>query len=194
MRRWEFLIFLVLLVSISYALIYWLDEDSGFSRSELAAHDPDFYMEDFNTLTMNPDGSPKNRLHALYMAHYPLEDTTELIQPKLEIFRELTPPVVVTAEKAWVTSDNQVILMRGNVNLFKYDQEGNQTLKVITTDVRVLVDEEYAETDQAATLIGRSSVTNSEGLRAYLQEDRLEFLNDVHTQIDKGPTTLPVLN
>lgn len=194
MRRWEFLIFLLILMGISSAVIYWLGDDNPLSRSELAAHDPDFYMEDFTTLTMNQDGTPKNRLNALYMAHYPLEDTSELIQPKLEIFRKSSPPVIVTADKAWVTSDNQVILMRGNVNLLKFDQEGNQTLKVITTDVRVLVDEEYAETDQHATLIGTSSVTNAEGLRAYLQDDRLELLNNVQTQIDKGQNTLPVLN
>lgn len=194
MRRWEFFIFLFVLMGVSSAIIYWLGDDSPLSRTELAAHDPDFYMEDFTTLTMNQDGTPKNRLKALYMAHYPLEDTSELIKPTLEIFRETTPPVIVTSDKAWVTSDNQVILMRGNVNLLKFDQEGNQTLKVITTDVRVLVDEEYAETDQHATLIGTSSVTNAEGLRAYLQDDRLELLNNVQTQIDKGEQTLPILN
>ena len=41
---------------------------------------------------------------------------------------------------------------------------------MIAEDARVLVDQKYAETDKPATLITKRSVTNSIGMRAYLQE------------------------
>ncbi len=55
---------------------------------------------------------------------------------------------------------------------------------MIAEDARVLVDQKYAETDKAATLITKRSVTNSIGMRAYLQEQRMEFLSNVQTTIE----------
>ena len=104
-------------------------------------HDPDNYMVDLTTLTMNQDGSPKNKLYADYMAHYPDDNTTELINPKLEIFRIDKPPTIITAEKGWVTEDNEVILLSGNTRLLQLDTEGNRELEIITNDVRVLMDQ-----------------------------------------------------
>jgi len=53
-------------------------------------------------------------------------------------------------------------------------------------DARILIDEKYAETDKAATLISENSVTNSRGMRIHLQEQRMEFLNNVQTTIEKN--------
>ena len=109
-------------------------------------------MENFNTLKMNVNGVPKNHLSASYMAHYPDDNTTELDYPVLEIFRENKLPINVSADKGWVTSSNEVILL----------------------------------TDKHATLINKNSITNSEGIRIYLQEQRMEFLNNVQTTIEKN--------
>ena len=67
--------------------------------------------------------------------------------------------------------------------LHQYDEFGELKLEVITEDARILVDQSYAETDKPATLIGKRSVVNSIGMRAYLQEERMEFLSNVQTTI-----------
>jgi lipopolysaccharide export system protein LptC len=41
------------------------------------------------------------------------------------------------------------------------------------------VEEDYAETDNAATLIKNRTVINSIGMRAYMVEQRMEFLSNV---------------
>ena len=50
----------------------------------------------------------------------------------------------------------------------------------------ILIDKEYAETDKPATLINKNSITNSTGMRIYLQEQRMEFLNNVQTTIERN--------
>ena len=120
------------------------------------------------------------------MAHYPDDNTTELDYPVLKIFRENKLPINVSADKGWVTSSNEVILLIGNVRLYQVDNFGEISFELITKDARVLVDKKYAETDKHATLISKNSVTNSEGIRIYLQEQRMEFLNNVQTTIEKN--------
>ena len=54
----------------------------------------------------------------------------------------------------------------------------------MTKDARILIDKKYAETNKPATLISKNSTTNSTGMRIYLEEQRMEFLNDVQTTIE----------
>ena len=181
--RWKLIVVLIVVAGFSYWALEKLTEDDVSKLSKLA-HYPDYYMENFTTLTMNQDGTPKNRLNAVYMAHYPDDNTSELHQPELEIFRVDRPPVFVSADNGWVTSNNDVILLSGNVYLHQNDELGDLKVELIAEDARVLVDQKYAETDNAATLITKRSVTNSIGMRAYLQEQRMEFLNNVQTTIE----------
>ena len=94
---------LIIAAAGSAWLLQRLSEDAE-TKTAIKYHDPDYYLEDFTTLTMDDDGTPKHRLYAVYMAHYPDDDTTELLKPKMEIFRDDKQPVFIEAEKGWVTS------------------------------------------------------------------------------------------
>jgi len=181
--RWKTALFLIPLAIFSTWFLERLSEDENI-RQTLLSHDPDYYMEDFTTLTMNQDGTPKNKLFADYMAHYQDDDTTELLKPKLEIYRENKPPIFVTADKGWVTADNEVILLTGNVYLRQDDNNGTLELEIITSDARILLEQDYAETDKPITINGKRTTIKSVGMRAYLQQERIEFLNNVQTTIE----------
>ena len=183
--RRKLALILVIVAAISYWALDKLTEDDLTKLSKLA-HYPDYYMENFTTLTMNQDGKPKNRLYADYMAHYPDDNTSELHQPKMEIFRENKQPINVRSDRGWVTSGNDVILLKGNVYLHQNDDDGKLKMELLAEDAKVLVDEKYAETDKPTTLITRKSTTTSIGMRAYLQEQRMEFLSNVRTTIESS--------
>lgn len=152
-----------------------------------AYHDPDYYMEDFSTLTMEEDGRPKTRLRAVYMAHYPDNDTIELLRPTMEVYRVGRLPLFISAERGWVTDDNNVVVLRGNVRLWEDDAVGKRVLQVDTTEVKVLLDSEYAETDKPAVIVSKQSTISGTGMRAYFKESRLEVIKHERTTIDSGP-------
>ena len=183
--RWKLAFTLIMVAGLSYWLLDTLIIDDKEALAKIA-HYPDYYMENFNTLKMNENGAPKNHLSASYMAHYPDDNTTELDYPKLKIFRENKLPINVSADKGWVTSSNEVILLIGNVYLYQTNSSGEMNLELMTKDARVLIDKKYAETDKPATLINKNSITNSIGMRIYLQDQRMEFLNNVQTTIEKN--------
>jgi lipopolysaccharide export system protein LptC len=149
-------------------------------------HEPDYYMEDFTTLTMRKDGTPKSSLYAVHMAHFPDNDTSELLQPEMEIYRTTKLPLYVSADKGWVTADGEVILLKGNVQLWENNEAGERILQVNTISANVILDEDYAETDQAATIKARRTTVNGIGMRAYFEDSRLEVLKDVHTYIEQN--------
>jgi len=148
-------------------------------------HEPDYYMEDFTTLTMNQEGKPKSSLYAVHLAHFPDNDTSELLQPKMELYRTTRLPLYISADKGWVTANNEVILLEGNVQLWENDATGQRTLQVNTSKANVLLEQDYAETDQPATIKTRRTTITGIGLRAYFDDSRLEVLKNVHTQIDQ---------
>ena len=184
-NRWKIVIVLVLLAVGSAWLLNSLAGKKSTTTNVLS-HEPDYYMENFTTITMDQDGIKKNKLHAEYMAHYPDDNTTELLKPALEVFQEDKLPVMIIADKGWVTADNEVILLSGNVKLWQDDEAGDRKLEVITSDVKILMDQEYAETDKPATLTGKRTIVNSTGVRAYFKENRLELLHNVHGKILPG--------
>lgn len=150
-------------------------------------HDPDYYMENFTTLTMEEDGRPKHRLRAVYMAHYPADDTTELQNPAMEIYRIGRPPLYISADRGWVTEDNNVVILRGAVRLWEDDPAGRRTLQVDTSEAKVLLDSEYAETDRPAVIVSGSSTISGTGMRAFLKESRLEVKQHERTTIAPAP-------
>lgn len=180
--RWKIAVALLLLATGSAWLLNRL-AGTETAKKEIVGHDPDYYMENFTTTTMKEDGTPKNKLSADYMAHYPDNDTTELRSPRLEVFRKDELPVNIIADKGWVTEDNEVILLTGNVKFWQDDKTGYRKIEIITTDVRILPKQEYAETDKPVKLIARRTTVNATGVRAYFDESRVELLNNVQAKI-----------
>jgi lipopolysaccharide export system protein LptC len=151
------------------------------------AHEPDYYLEDFTSLNTDAQGTPGNRLSAAYLAHYDEDDTSEIQRPAVELFRDAEPPLFISAETGWVTSQNDVILLHGAVHLQEDAAAGKRPMQVDSRDVRVLVRDRYAETDQRATIrTGRLTVAGT-GLRAYLDDGRLLVLNHEKTTIAPRP-------
>ena len=187
LERWKILIMLLLLAAGSAWLLHIMTSGTSLATRE-PLHQPDYYMDNFRTFNMEQDGTLKNRLQAEYMAHYPDDDTIELVRPVLEIPRANSPSINIIADKGWVTPDNEVILLTGNVNLWQNDAAGNKRLEINTSDVRILIKQEYAETDKPSTIIGKDTTVTATGVKAYLKENRLQLLNNVHATISSEKT------
>jgi len=158
------------------------------SSDKESYHEADYYMDDFTTLTMREDGTPKSSLYAVHMEHFPDNDTSELLQPKMELYRTTRLPLYVSAEKGWVTADSEVILLKGNVQLWENDDIGERVLQVDTSEAHVLLEQDYAETDKPTTIKTKRTTVTGIGMRAYFDDSRLEVLKDVHTYIEQKQT------
>ena len=158
--------------------------DEERAAREAAAHTPDFYMENFTTTTMGADGSPTRRISADYMAHFADTESSEFTNPYLVLYPESGEPWQVRSERGWASAHDDVMLLLGEVHIWRDTAEGERLLDIHTRDLRVLPATDYGETDQPVT-IRRGNVRSSGlGMRAYLEDDRLELLSKVRTVYD----------
>ena len=185
--RSKIIVALCTMVIGSYFLLSHLTDESSTNQTG-QKHIPDYYMGNFSSTTMDLEGKPKNTLSAEYMAHFPDNDTTELTKPVLEIYKIDKPPMVIRSEKGLVTDNNEVVLLMGKVDLWQDNYEGERELEVNTSEVRVLLNQDYAETSEHATIKGIRTIVTSVGVKAYFATDRIELLSQVHGKIEPKKT------
>ena len=191
MARWASLIVLVIIL----ALTSWVHTSLQKETAALSVKDrgePDAIMWNFKRTDMDLDGLPKAKLEADLMKHYPIDDSVDLEQPAMEIYNEEgVMPWKITADRGWLSGDGEKLLLYGDVYIWR-DQAGAaaeaaKEIELITTDLKILIDEEYAETDNFVMILTPSSKVTAVGLQANLQKRQLKLLNQVRGRYDNTP-------
>lgn len=187
-RRWLTALGTALLGALTFWMWEQLDEDQARENAS-ARHAPDYYLVEMIRHTMNREGGLQNVLTAEQVFHYPDDDTTELAHPHMEIYNGDENPWQVVAERGLVKANNEVIFLQGRVEIWRVDSLGQREFEILTSELRVFPKVQYAETDNAATIKDRSTVTKTRGFRANFEHNRLELLERVRTRYEKPPAT-----
>ncbi len=175
-----------MLVCIAVLSSLWLaqmgEREDRIARLE--GHAPDMTMEEFEVTAMGEDGNPLRRLSAAYMAHYIDTQTKELTHPHLVIYQDDAEPWHVASQRGWVSANDDVLMLLGEVDIWRNNANGKREIHIETEDLRVVPDKEYADTELPATISTPESLTRGTGMRAYLGERRVQLLSDVKTTIN----------
>lgn len=186
--RWSGILALAALVAVTS---WWLQQMQGGDRAARLEfpREPDSYMEGIIRTTMDERGRLATRLQADRMFHYPEGDTSEYLRPRMRFYdyREEGGPWRVSAQHAWVGPKADLVLLRGDVRIWRDDQQGMRVVEVLTTELQVITPDRYAQTEQPATIITPTTVSTGTGMRAQLGSNRLELLKDVRTRYAPVP-------
>jgi lipopolysaccharide export system protein LptC len=185
-------VFPLLLVGVLAALTFWLQrvtEGAAADRSGRYRHDPDFIIDNFSVRTFNTSGKLQHTLTATRMMHYPDDDTTTVVTPR--VLFHATPPTELSAEQALVSKDAAEVQLQRNVRLVRGGRDGGLPLEVATERLDVIPDLETASTDTPVTITqGRSVVTGS-GLRADNKTQQTTLLGPVRGVIHRDAGNTP---
>lgn len=174
---------LIILSVLSFWLYQSLDEDTAVAAVKV--HEPDYYLIEMVRHTMDEFGNLANVLRAVELYHYPDDDSMELAQPELEIYNDDDEPWRVVADKAWISANNEVILLKGGVEVWRLNEEGHRQIEILTSELRVLPNEKYAETDKPTTINSPTGVTRTIGMRANFSVNRIELLEQVRSHYEQ---------
>lgn len=139
-------------------------------------HILDFYLKDFTLVSMDKQGSPQHRLRADYMQHYVDDETSQLTVPKL-VVSGASEPWHLHAENGWSSAQGDEVWLGGEVVIVRVGAD--RGLSVATRDMRVLPNEQYAETSAPVIIQNHVSLVRGVGMRANLKDDRFELLSQV---------------
>lgn len=191
-RLWNRQTLAVSLVLVALAaLSYWLmdiTESVQSTSDNKPGHDPDYTVENFIVTAMDATGKPEHRLEASSMIHYADDGSSEFTKPHMTVFREASAPWQIYSQRAWMSADQTLILLRDDVLIENPTAPTERALHLTTRDLRVLPDDRYAETGEPVTITSQRGVTHAIGMRAHLKEGRLQLLAKVRGRYEpKNP-------
>ncbi|MGR8919181.1 MAG: LPS export ABC transporter periplasmic protein LptC [Gammaproteobacteria bacterium] len=172
--------------ALSFWVLHNVEQDERVADGP-APHEPDYYIDNMVRRTTGANGELRNILRAERVEHFPDDDSTELASPHLEIYNGEAEPWHVIAERGWVSSGNDVVLLHGDVEIWRLGDGGERVYEVITTELRVLPREQYAETDNPTIIVSPVTVTHAIGMRANFAHSRLELVKRVRSRYEAKP-------
>lgn len=113
--------------------------------------------------------NPKRRTH---------KDYAELKLPKLTLHSSEKPPWRITADEGKAEKNGDLIKLWGNVHIWQQDEFG-QISELTTPYLVVKPEQQYAETDKPVMIVSAGSTTNAVGMKAFLQQDKIQLLSQV---------------
>jgi lipopolysaccharide export system protein LptC len=167
------MVLLLLLAGLSW----WMHDVSAPEKQITVTslrHDPDFFMNNFVLTTMNAQGTPKHRLKALYMAHFPDSETTELTEPNMTVYREDLEHWFIKAKQGVLSAGTEHLMLDGDVFVHRPDNNEVQELNMHTEDLALDLKRDYARTVQPVKITrGDTENITAIGMEYYMKEGRL---------------------
>ena len=167
MERWSTAFPLALLAMLA-ALTLWLDrtvQPPSAPRDGSARHDPDYIVENFSAVRLDPSGEPRHQIEAKRMLHYPDDDTTHLEAPRyLSYAAGKNPDITIVSETALVSREGGTVDFHGHVRTVRAATEHSSELVLTTDHLRVIPDDHVAFTDSAVTIVDANTKLTAVGL------------------------------
>lgn len=166
-------------------LTFWLERTVRLEESHPAQrrHDPDYLVTNFTSTTYGPDGTVQAVLSAAKMIHYPDDDSTELVAPRMVQTRPAQPRVMVRADRGALSREGEELFLYDNVELVR---EGRETGRLSTDFLHVVQDRTLARTDRQVTLEDDRRLLIGRGMEYDWGAGRLTLHHDVRGRFSAG--------
>lgn len=159
----------------------WQGDSSPAGRRPSAAV-ADFYMDRVHITFFDDGGHPGRELIADSMSHFSADERTELIDAELTLHEGNGGFWLVTAEKAVVAQEDDVIDLYGDVTAHRRGGERHEPIVLVTRNLRVDPKRRYAETAERATVRRDRLVLEGIGMRAWFDKPiRLQLRSAVRS-------------
>jgi len=172
-------LFPLLLMLALAGLSFWLErmvrEEERMHPSQ-RRHDPDFVVDQLTYTRFTLQGLVESTLASAKMLHYPDDESTDLIAPRIVQTRPDEPRVVVTADRGTLSQDGEEIFLYGNVMIVREAGPNGLEKRMQTSFVHVaqgrsvfLTDRDVVITDGDRVLSGRGMEYHNDTKELFLR-------------------------
>jgi lipopolysaccharide export system protein LptC len=147
-------------------LTFYLERTTREDESPQVArrHDPDYLVSTFTTTTYNAGGAVESVMSAARMVHYPDDDTTELIAPRVVQSRPKQPRYTVQAKRGTLSRDGDEIFLYGDVLLVREASAEGPEARMTTEFLHILRDRSLVRTDREVKIVEGSRSLQGRGM------------------------------
>lgn len=155
------------------AFAWWLHRGEEVPGPQEGARErrPDYRVDHLRVTTMDESGAPRRYLTATELRHYADDNSKELQAPEVILCVKRGPPWRIRSETAWISGDNHLIRMEGEVYVDRVAGPASSSVHMRTHDVLLKWNENYAQTERLVRITsGADWVTAKNGGRIWLGE------------------------
>ena len=171
---------LALMISLAL-LTFWLDQAVRDEEQPASArrHDPDYIVKDFTTTTYNAAGAAESMLSADKMLHYPDDDSTELLSPRMVQSKPDEPRFTVRAERGAISGDGQEVFLYDDVVLVREADGQRPEARMTTEFLHVVRERSLVRTDRPVKIVEGSRSLSGRGMEYNNESRELLLRHDV---------------
>jgi lipopolysaccharide export system protein LptC len=177
---------LVLMLALA-ALTFWLErtvrEEEG-AHPSLRRHDPDYIVDNLMHTRYNTLGVVESTLAASKMLHYPDDDSTDLIAPRVVQTKTDEPRVTVTADRGTLSQDGEEIFLYGNVLLVREGGRERSETQMRTSFLHVVRSHSVVRTDRHVQITEADRVLTARGMEYHNDTQELFLRSQVRGRFE----------
>ena len=170
---------LVLMVALA-GLTFWLErmvrEEEGLHPS-LRRHDPDYIVDNLAHTRFNTQGAVESTLLAAKMLHYPDDDTTDLVAPRVVQTKPNEPRMTVTADRGALSQDGEEVFLYDNVLLVREGGPDRSETRMRTSFMHLVQAHSVIQTDRDVVVTEDDRVLSGRGMEYHTDSKEL-FLRE----------------
>ncbi len=183
------LLFPILLLAVLALLTYWVNlnvQPQVKKKNINERHDPDYFLNNFETTRTDVKGELRYRLTANKMEHYPDDDSTDLIQPVYTQYENGKKYVEVEGLVGEVSGKGEDIKLYKDVLLTRQPY-GDKGLMTLETEYLNILPEEDIVLTQKPVLIKQApkTVVHANGMVYEKKKLRVTLLHKVRAHYEK---------
>ena len=169
------LIMMVVGVTTSITFFSWRPQNVSTTRSSLRA---DAIMEDVSAVIMDKFGKPKMKIVSPRMLHFAENDTTQLLDPELTLYRKSPTPWFIKSRYAKATQGIENVNFWENVTIHHAADENNPSTLIKTPTLTVLPNKQTASTTDFITMEQPNLIVKATGMHADMNTGDIRLLSD----------------
>ena len=172
---------LVLMLALA-ALTFWLEQTVRQEEGQhpaLRRHDPDYVVDNLAHTRYNAQGAVESTLSARKMVHYPDDDSTDLVAPRVVQTKPEQPGVKVRAERGALSREGDEIFLYDNVVLTREADGRSPQARMTTSFLHMLRDRSLVRTDRAVKFEEPGRTLTGRGMEYHTDTRELSLAADV---------------
>jgi lipopolysaccharide export system protein LptC len=167
-HRWRLSGVMLVGVLCAFGSFWLLQSMTGEDQAQVGGkrNDPDYIVENFSFVRMSEKGLPRYVVSGKRLAHRPVDDVSEIEAPVVQGMTIEHPRVTMHADRAVVHHEQNVIDLVGNVDVDRPATPKSDPMRLRTTKLTVLPDDELMKTDQPVEMTLGAAIVRGTGMLA----------------------------
>jgi len=133
---------------------------------------------------MSASGTPEYSLSAARMLHYPDDESTDIVAPRLVQRHDDAPPILIRADRGLISRNGDEASFYGDVVVVREAGQGRRELRVQTEYLQIFPNDDAARTDKPVIITEGGSRIAGVGMQVNNKTRQFALLAQVRGTFD----------